>query len=242
MSADPYIASGGVSAPSSWNRYAYVLGDPINGNDPRGLCGVVLSGQDGLPHCSDGTLWYDFLAQAEMEYYNRVSQTFAEPAAESFSITTTIDYGDGQTQSFVNEGTFAAPFTNILGAVHTGLDVLGLVPGIGEIADGLNAGIYAIEGDATNAGLSLASMIPVGGSAASITRLAREIVEHFPVRLRPGSADIALSTRDGSQVLHFDLTRPGYMPPHANFVEFEPDRLRPGRNREIRNEHIFFKR
>jgi len=25
------------NSPSSWNRYAYALGDPINGNDPQGL-------------------------------------------------------------------------------------------------------------------------------------------------------------------------------------------------------------
>lgn len=37
MTADPYIASAGVSEPSSWNRYGYVGGDPINRVDPRGL-------------------------------------------------------------------------------------------------------------------------------------------------------------------------------------------------------------
>jgi len=37
MSADPYIASGGASAPSSWNRFAYVEGDPVNYRDSRGL-------------------------------------------------------------------------------------------------------------------------------------------------------------------------------------------------------------
>jgi hypothetical protein len=34
---DPYVASGGAANPSSWNRYAYVGGDPINFFDPRGL-------------------------------------------------------------------------------------------------------------------------------------------------------------------------------------------------------------
>jgi RHS repeat-associated protein len=37
MSADPYLASGGVGDPSSWNRYAYVQGDPVNRVDPKGL-------------------------------------------------------------------------------------------------------------------------------------------------------------------------------------------------------------
>jgi RHS repeat-associated protein len=37
MSPDPYLASGGPGDPGSWNRYAYVGGNPVNGNDPLGL-------------------------------------------------------------------------------------------------------------------------------------------------------------------------------------------------------------
>ena len=35
--ADPYQASGGPANPSSWNRYSYVEGDPVNSYDPSGL-------------------------------------------------------------------------------------------------------------------------------------------------------------------------------------------------------------
>jgi RHS repeat-associated protein len=34
---DPYLASGGAGSPSSWNRFAYVEGDPVNWFDPDGL-------------------------------------------------------------------------------------------------------------------------------------------------------------------------------------------------------------
>ena len=37
MSPDPYKASAGPQDPGSWNRYAYVQGDPINANDRHGL-------------------------------------------------------------------------------------------------------------------------------------------------------------------------------------------------------------
>ena len=50
--------------------------------------------------------------------------------------------------------------------LHTLLDVAGLVPLIGELADGTNAVIYAAEGDYTNASFSAISMIPVIGDAA----------------------------------------------------------------------------
>jgi RHS repeat-associated protein len=36
LSPDPYVASGGPADPGSWNRYAYVQGDPVNFNDPGG--------------------------------------------------------------------------------------------------------------------------------------------------------------------------------------------------------------
>ena len=41
LSPDPYTASAGLQDPQSWNRYAYVGGDPVNANDPDGLqtCG-----------------------------------------------------------------------------------------------------------------------------------------------------------------------------------------------------------
>lgn len=37
LSPDPYRASGGPASPQSWNRYAYVLNDPVNFHDGTGL-------------------------------------------------------------------------------------------------------------------------------------------------------------------------------------------------------------
>lgn len=50
--------------------------------------------------------------------------------------------------------------------IHAGLDAIGLIPG-GDIADFVNAGLYLVEGDLSNAGLSAVAMVPVVGSFAT---------------------------------------------------------------------------
>jgi hypothetical protein len=37
LSADPYQASAGPDDPGSWNRYTYVVGDPVGFTDKEGL-------------------------------------------------------------------------------------------------------------------------------------------------------------------------------------------------------------
>lgn len=56
--ADQYQASAGPGDPGSWNRYAYVNGDPVNYNDPQGLmakeaCTFDASSRDGS--CDDNS-------------------------------------------------------------------------------------------------------------------------------------------------------------------------------------------
>jgi hypothetical protein len=47
--------------------------------------------------------------------------------------------------------------------VHGGLDAAGFFPGLGAIPDLVNAGIYALEGDWANAGLSTVAAVPAVG-------------------------------------------------------------------------------
>jgi RHS repeat-associated protein len=54
MTADRYTASDGPSNPGSWNRYAYVQGDPINANDPRGMYLVWIGDDPGFIDWGDG--------------------------------------------------------------------------------------------------------------------------------------------------------------------------------------------
>ena len=64
---------------------------------------------------------------------------------------------------------------SVMDGLHLALDVAGLIPGIGEIADGANALLYLAEGDYANAALSAAAMIPFAGAAATTAKYARKV-------------------------------------------------------------------
>jgi hypothetical protein len=53
----------------------------------------------------------------------------------------------------------------VSGPVHFVLGAAGFIPGLGAVPDLLDAGVYALEGDAINAGLSLGAAVPFAGDA-----------------------------------------------------------------------------
>jgi hypothetical protein len=65
--------------------------------------------------------------------------------------------------------------------VHGALDTVGFIPGLGEIADGLNGVIYLAEGHHIEAGVSLLAMIPLVGDLGKAgkwtVKIGQEIVE-----------------------------------------------------------------
>jgi hypothetical protein len=61
--------------------------------------------------------------------------------------------------------------------IHISLDILGLVPVVGEVADLTNGVLYTIEGDGVNATLSVASAVPIAGWAAVSTKYAVKIID-----------------------------------------------------------------
>lgn len=64
--------------------------------------------------------------------------------------------------------------TSVLDHIQTGLDIAGLVPGFGEIADGANALIYLGKGDQMNAAISGAAMVPLLGWAATAFKFGKK--------------------------------------------------------------------
>lgn len=62
---------------------------------------------------------------------------------------------------------------SLLDGIQIGLDVVGVVPGFGEVADGVNGLISLARGDTTGAALSFAAMVPFAGWAATGGKWAR---------------------------------------------------------------------
>jgi RHS repeat-associated protein len=61
--------------------------------------------------------------------------------------------------------------------IHTGLDVAGLVPLVGEVPDAINGGIYLLEKDYHNAAFSFAATVPFFGWASTTTKWAKNALK-----------------------------------------------------------------
>lgn len=102
-----------------------------------------------------------------------------------------------------------------LDGLQTGLDVAGLIPGFGEIADGINAVIYAARGDYLNAALSAAAMIPGAGWGATATKYANKGRKGSASLYKWGAEQTKRAQADGHRFL--DLPNQGS--PKANWKQ-----------------------
>ncbi|MCU0494674.1 MAG: polymorphic toxin-type HINT domain-containing protein [Chloroflexaceae bacterium] len=101
-----------------------------------------------------------------------------------------------------------------LDGLQTALDVIGLIPVIGEPVDLVNGVIYAARGDWLNAGLSFTAMIPIGGQAATGSKLVLKYGDEAVAVVRNGErvADAAPHWRRFPCYNSFTATTPVLTP------------------------------
>ena len=105
------------------------------------------------------------------------------------------------------------------------LDILGLIPGVGELADAVNGLIYLARGDLLNAGLSFAACIPFAGWAATggkivgkiakvidkigdVSKIVDKVKDVGKVLLKYGDDALKFVMKKGDNVINF-LTKKG---------------------------------
>jgi|GEM_PF-431247 len=123
------------------------------------------------------------------------SGDYGETDAAAFAFSM---HGDADQADDVRTGAWPGNYTgavyeSALTDPHIWLDGLGLVPLVGEAADGLNAALYLVEGDFTNASISVVSMVPYLGSLGPARRVANNV---------GGEVVSSMQVVDGGQVLH----------------------------------------
>lgn len=74
---------------------------------------------------------------------------------------------------------------------HGVLDVVGMIPVVGEPANLIGAGIYALEGDYVSAGMDLAAMWPAGGQVATAAKYGRKAGQEIVEQAAKKTDDIA---------------------------------------------------
>ena len=95
--------------------------------------------------------------------------------------------------------------------VHNTLDVAGMVPGLGNVADGINAGLHAARGNWKDAALSAAAMVPGAGQAVTAGKLAKKsknleefvsksIIDRYPHKSKKGKYESTRRTDESYDV------------------------------------------
>ncbi|WP_017413235.1 polymorphic toxin-type HINT domain-containing protein, partial [Clostridium tunisiense] len=91
----------------------------------------------------------------------------------------------------------------ILDGVQFVLDIAGIVPGIGDVLDGVNGVISLARGNVADAALSFGAMIPLAGGALTTAKVARKGEKAIDVTKAAGKAFDAF--KDGEKAL--DMTK-----------------------------------
>ncbi len=94
-------------------------------------------------------------------------------------------------------GLFAENRGGRLDKLQTTLDVGGLVPGLGEPLDLLNAGISLARGDYLGAGLSTAAVIPIVGSTATAGKLGGKFSEYIDTTIGNSIRNVTTNVSPG---------------------------------------------
>lgn len=161
-----------VIDPLTRNTYSYVNGDPVNLSDPSGHK-VAEWGSDNKNLASPEQIAANEIAFAEADKRaEKVKKHEAKKARLTKQASADCELWQAgclkdKAWAVAQLAAMAVDMDKLSAIAHTTLDVAGMIPVIGEAADGLNAVVYLAEGNKAMAAVSLAAMIPVAGNAVT---------------------------------------------------------------------------
>lgn len=190
MTKDTYL--GEINDPLSRSLYTYTRNNPINLIDPSGhlfglIIGLITVGvatygtyravsdrNEQAAQIRSQQASYESQATVQENVTTRPQNLRAPTSADQVGSFSYYNERDNKVVTFTTAAAYyeykklcedldkldKELASNI---VHNTLDAVGVIPGVGEVADAANAAIYFAEGDTTNAALSLVSLIPAAG-------------------------------------------------------------------------------
>lgn len=182
---------GDLTAPITLNRYLYANGSPLDYFDPDGHFGLpkfitniaksISNGVKAIGNAASNAV--NTVSNAISSAGRNISNQYSAERKAIGSTARSLQQGASRFADDLSAGAsqLALDWKNTTSqlsatfdsqALHTTLDVAGLIPVVGEVADGANAAIYLLEGDTANALISMAAVVPVVGGAATSLRLA----------------------------------------------------------------------
>lgn len=194
LTKDTYL--GETNDPLSRNLYAYTRNNPVNLVDPSGhlfgtimaivaVTAAVVGTYKAVKSHNEQSAQIRNQQQSYERRASRVQENVTTKPTNLKAPTSpnqkgTFSYYNARDKKVVTFTDAAAYFEykklcddldklnkNLaLSITHNALDAIGVIPGVGEVADAINGTIYLAEGDYLNAGLSFVSCIPVAGDAA----------------------------------------------------------------------------
>ena len=191
LTKDTYL--GETNEPLTKNLYAYANNNPINLNDPSGhlfglIMGIITVGvtiYSSYKAVKTHNQQSAQIRQSQSSYENKGTVQTGRVSGKSYAAPTSANQTgsfsyynarDNKTVTFTSAADYFAykKLCDELDAldknlasqiVHNTLDAVGVIPGVGEVADALNGVVYLAEGDTKNAVNSLVSCVPVVGDA-----------------------------------------------------------------------------
>ncbi len=108
--------------------------------------------------------------------------------------------------------------------VQGGLDLIGAIPVIGEVADAVNAGIYLYNGDYENAAISALAIIPVVGDLGKIYKYSKKLAKLIE-KVKGVSGVYEITTKSGKKYIGQSKDIGKRLKQHNKSAKFKSDEI-----------------